>query len=238
MHDDRKNKAKPKVRDEDIPRDAVFHMGAQVLKDFAAQTQTRSVGMRGANVTKVSAATTRKIGDACMGLRMTASDFVSLFLRLNKPTAKVYVNSLLGHEWLAAAAEQVHAQRSSAAKQLGKQMVRTKDGAVCAADLDPDMQVQVADIESALGYAWGQIRAVSGRCVIDAQALEVLRLPLGNIEAWVRCFLSGLDVAVVRTHGEEATQDIQRNPMLRDTLQNLQFDVARLEHMVANLPKS
>lgn len=232
MHIKKPRAKKEKTTDDDVPRDMAFNTGVQVLKDLNVQTGARNVNMQGVNISNVSAATTRKIGLACLDLKTTSSDFVALFLQMQPPSAKVHVNSLLGAAWLHSAAEQLHSQRRSAARAMGAQMVRTKDGAFCAANMDEDLQVKVADVEAALGYAWAQIRAVSGRCVIDDKALGVLLSPLGNIEAWVRCFLSGLHPPIVQAHGKEAVEAMQRNPMLKATLQSLQFDVGRLEQMV------
>jgi hypothetical protein len=226
-----KSKKPKKVRSEDVPRDSLFITGRLVLSDFEKMTARN--GMHGVRTDNVSVETTRKIGAECVELKMTAVDFVAFFIRSQKPTAKLTVQAMLNKGWLDAAKEQLACQRKNAAMLLGNQVVRTKEGAMSAANLDPDMQVQVADIEAAFGYAWAQIRAVSGKCVIDEKAIQVLRLPFGNIEAWVRCFLSGLHPDVVRAHGAEAAAALQNNPLLKSTLQSLQMDVARLEKMAA-----
>jgi hypothetical protein len=63
------------------------------------------------------------------------------------------------------------------------------------------------------------------------EAVKVLLSPLGNIEAWARCFLSGLNAEVVAAHGLEAATELNRNPMLKATLKDLAFNVSALMRM-------
>lgn len=109
--------------------------------------------------------------------------------------------------------------RSAAAALRGSQIISETD-AVC------QTLVQEADIELMLDYARGILKAQTGTRGMTAAALPIMIQPVGNIPAWVRCFMSGNHPDVLRAYGQEAAEQFRYQPNLKIHLTRYGYDAS------------
>lgn len=92
------------------------------------------------------------------------------------------------------------------------------------ADASCQNLVQEADIELTLDYARAILKAQTGSRAMTAEGIPVMVSPIGNIPAWVRCFMSGNHPQVLEMWGSEARDQFAGQPSLKIYLTRYSYD--------------
>lgn len=218
-------------RDNDIPRDRIYHTGLEVEKEFNARISKRRSTFK--PLTSSTPPTVLyKLGTACDHLKLSPTLFVHYALELHHATEKIYLNSLIGEGLLKMLEDYVHGSSRQMNSSGRPEAIVTSDGSIAYVTNTDVVAKQLAVVENTLDWGRAILRGCTGGCteITDAVIKEML-CPLHNatVPRWVWCLLSKFHPVIVAKCGEEARKEMIQDPSLRGALETLKFDVNRLD---------